>query len=113
MIIISFHSENITRYKKILQIANNIIEEIRFKTKDGNLKLLNLRGDLYTGTVEFDSEKELPYQINKTKKGFPSELLTDTQRIPVTEDYTDIHTYLAYVENNKFADVETDVFINL
>ena len=35
------------------------------------------------------------------QKGFEKTLLTDTQRIPVTEDYTGIYTYLAEVEDVK------------
>lgn len=111
------HSENITRYKKIQQIADNIIEEIRFKNGYNLNKIINLSDKPFDGTVEFKSEKELPYQVIKKEKGFPAALLSDTQRIPITEDYTDIYTYLTYVQNLssetdlKPDEKETDVFI--
>ena len=93
------HSENITRYKKIQQIADNIIEEIRFKNGYKSDKILNLSDKPFSGTVEFKTDKKLPCQCVKTEKGFPPELLTDTQRIPVTEDYTDIYTYIVKADN--------------
>ncbi|MBR1681662.1 hypothetical protein IJ707_07725, partial [bacterium] len=54
-----------------------------------------------------------------SRKGFNNEILQDTQRIPVTEDYTDIYTYLAEVENIRPVelavidpiDTETDIVI--
>lgn len=112
------HSENIIRYKKIIQIADNIIEELKFKNNYDNSKFLNLSNNDYNGTVEFKTTEKLPYQIIKTEKGFCSKLLTDTQRIPITEDYTEIYTYCAKVKNMpsglselKVDNTETDVFI--
>ena len=112
------HSENIIRYKKILQIANNIIEEIRFENNSNNDKIINLSNEKYTGVVEFKSEKEYPYQVLKVENGFESKLLCDTQRIPITEDYTKIYTYLIPVKDvtegvseiNLYKN-ETDVFV--
>lgn len=111
------HSENVARYKKILQIANNIVDEINFTQKSKDLKIINLSDKQYRGTVEFSSAKDYPYQILNIKRGFDKNLLTDTQRIPVTEDYTDIKTYCAYVNAEegtsdlKEAVEETDVFV--
>ena len=34
-----------------------------------------------------------------SKKGFEKRLLTDINRIPITEDYNDIHTYTARVKD--------------
>ncbi|MCM1264758.1 MAG: hypothetical protein NC200_01045, partial [Candidatus Gastranaerophilales bacterium] len=92
-------TEVITRYKKIIQIADNIIEEIRFKNKFNNTKVLNLSGKPFNGTVEFKSTEKLPYQIVKTEQGFCPKLLCDTQRIPITEDYTEIYTYCTSVKD--------------
>lgn len=73
------HRENITRYEKILQIANAIVEELRLTYK--------------FKTPEILSNKELDgYEIINTNNGFENSLLYDTQRIPITEDYTKIYT---------------------
>lgn len=73
------HRENITRYEKILQIANAIIEELRLTYR--------------FKTPEILSNKELDgYEIINTNNGFENSLLYDTQRIPITEDYTKIYT---------------------
>ena len=93
------HAENITRYKKILQICQTIIDEVRFKLGSGVLGI-NMGDKPYSGIVEFESTDELlDLQMVSSRKGFDNEILQDTQRIPVTEDYTDIYTYLAEVEN--------------
>ena len=95
------HSENITRYKKILQICQTIIDEVRFKLGSGGLGI-NVGEKPYSGIIEFESTDELiDLQMISSKKGFDNDILQDTQRIPVTEDYTDIYTYLAEVENLK------------
>lgn len=73
------HRENVTRYEKILQIANAIIEELRLTYR--------------FKTPEILSNKELDgYEIINTNNGFDNSLLYDTQRIPITEDYTKIYT---------------------
>ena len=40
------------------------------------------------------------------RKGFDKYLLTDTQRIPITEDYTNIYTYLAEIKNLETNEIE-------
>lgn len=93
------HAENIMRYKKILQICQTIIDEFRFKNE---LKAINLGDKPFTGYLEFESCKELDYcQKISSRKGFDNNILQDTQKIPVTEDYRDIYTYLAEVKNLK------------
>lgn len=95
------HSENITRYKKILQICQTIIDEVRFKLGSGGLGI-NVGNKEFSGLVEFESTDELiDLQMISSRKGFDNNILQDTQKIPVTEDYTDIYTYLAEVENLK------------
>ena len=101
------HSENLTRYKKIKQVANTIINELKFKNHFEEKKILNLSGREFTGVVEFQSAKKIEgYDRIDFEKGFDEYLLADTQRIPVTEDYTNIYTYLASVENLKPDEVE-------
>ncbi len=73
------HRENITRYEKIIQIVNTIIEELRFKY---NFK-----------TPIMESKDLLPeYKVISKHFGVKNSLLYDTQKIPVTEDFTDIYT---------------------
>ena len=73
------HRENITRYEKIIQIANTIIEELRLKY---NFK-----------TQIMESKNLLPeYKIIGKHFGVENSLLYDTQKIPVTEDFSDIYT---------------------
>lgn len=73
------HQENITRYKKILQIANTIIEELRLKYK--------------FKTPLFKSNKVLKgYHIIDEDFCVENELYYDTQKIPVTEDFKTIYT---------------------
>lgn len=85
------HEENIIRYKKVLQIANTIIEELRL-TRSG---LVNFSD--FKGVIEYDST-EVESQVVAQRRGFETKLLHDTQRIPVTEDYTTIYTNLCEIE---------------
>ena len=110
------HSENITRYKKILQIADTIVDELTFEGKED--KIINLSDKEYSGILEFCSTNSHPYQVVSQKRGFDKKLLTDTQRIPVTEDYTDIYKYALHISGIKTGENklppendETDVFV--
>ena len=110
------HSENITRYKKILQIADTIVDELTFEGKED--KIINLSDKEYSGILEFCSTNSHPYQVISQKRGFDKKLLTDTQRIPVTEDYTDIYKYALHISGIKTGENklppendETDVFV--
>lgn len=80
------HRENITRYEKILQIANTIVEELRLQHKFSTPTRLN------TSTLE-------GYDVIDTAKGFDNSILYDTQRIPITEDFTTVYTLRKSVEN--------------
>ncbi len=73
------HRENITRYEKIIEITNTIIEELRLKY---NFK-----------TPIMQSKDLLPeYKIISKHFGVENSILYDTQKIPITEDFTDIYT---------------------
>lgn len=94
------HSENIIRYKKILQIARTIIDEIKLETRFEEKMVINLSNRFFSGIVEFESQKlQDGYDRFAYREGFEWELLTDTQKIPVTEDYKRIYTYLAEIRN--------------
>lgn len=87
------HEENIVRYKKILQIANTIIEEIR-STQEKNLTISFKYLDKYKLLEVERTEPEPNSQIISKRNGFPAEILYNTHKIPVTEDYTTIYTLL-------------------
>ena len=96
------HSENIIRYKKILQIAETIIDELKLENNFENKTLLNLSNSPYSGTVEFESTMlEDSFDRVSASKGFEKTLLTDVNRIPITEDYKLIKKCVAEVENFK------------
>lgn len=80
------HAENIIRYEKILQIANTIIEELRFEFEEAD-NLIKNSGYEFKSTVSFEG-----FDVIGKSGGFDSKILYDTQKIPVTEDYTDIYT---------------------
>lgn len=88
------HRENITRYEKILQIANTIIEELRLEYNFETPLMLSakpLRG----------------YDIVNTKQSFENSLLYNTQKIPVTEDYTTIYTLRK--KSEKLTDIKIEL----
>lgn len=98
------HNENIIRYKKVLQISNTIIEELRQEHSG----IVNF-GD-YKGVIEYDSLIPESQVINE-RKGFETHLLHDTLRIPVTEDYTTIYTNLKELEpsNDIISILDTEI----
>ena len=101
------HKENKIRYKKILQIADGIIDEIKFKNNFKQKRILNLSGKSFSGMIEFESADEIDgYEKIGQKRGFDKYLLADTQRIPITEDYNNIYTYLTPVANVECDELE-------
>lgn len=99
------HQENITRYHKILEIADTIINEIGI-TQPENMAITFKYLDKYKLlTVEKDKVDENSQVLSK-RRGFPKSLLYDINKIPVTEDYTTIYTLLK--EFNGTGD-ETDL----
>lgn len=93
------HREDIIRYKKIQQIANTIIDEIKFNNNISSNEVINLSNTHYKGVIEFKTNEKLEeYQLLNTQMGFEKKLMTDTLRVPVTEDYGEIYTYLGIVD---------------
>ena len=88
------HKENEIRYKKVIQIAETIVEELRQK-HSGLVNFSNFKG-----VIEYDTT-EPQSQVVKERMGFETHLLHDTQRIPVTEDYTTIYTNLKEIEPSE------------
>ena len=99
------HAENLTRYNKILQIANTIIEESKFAQEENLVASFKFQ-DRYK-ILEVERTTPLPEgQIIDTYQGFPSNILNDTMKIPVTEDYTTIYKMLReFHSDNKPSDL--------
>lgn len=97
----SVHRENGVRYGKVLQIAKSIIKEITIGTFEKSL-VINLSKQNFSGIIKFESNIEhsdKEFQLVSVAQGFEDEILYDTQKIPVTEDYKKLYTYLAEVED--------------
>lgn len=95
------HKENEIRYEKILQIANAVIKEIIQETGEKSL-VVNLSNISFSGVINFESSSRFPkqeFEVISTVKGFENSILYDYQKIPVTEDFKNIYTYLAELEN--------------
>lgn len=94
------HRENILRYEKILQIAHTIIEELKLETGEPTL-IVNVSNEEFSGIVRFETTELLPEkdcQLIETKKEVPKDILYSTKRIPITEDFTNVYTYLTEIE---------------
>ncbi len=101
------HSQCEIRYKQILQIANTIINEIKQEQEKNTAISFNYENKYKI--LEYESDKiDANTQIIYKRKGFPDNLLYDTSKIPVTEDYTYIYTQLK--EFNATND-KTDLFV--
>ncbi len=101
------HRENEIRYKKILQIANGIIDELKFENHFEEKKVINLSYKCFSGVIEFEtSTVQEGYEKLSTRKGFESELLANTLRVPITEDYKTLYTYMAEVDEIEPNEVE-------
>lgn len=103
------HFENMIRYKKILQIANTIIDEIRTPQPD-NLSMSFKFPDKYKLLEIERAYIEDGTQVISQRRGFPPKLLYDTSKIPVTEDYTTIYTLLK--EFNPDSKTTKDVYVD-
>ncbi len=95
------HRENLTRYEKVVEIAQTILKELKFlypKDFEGFWVKYN---EQYRSVMEFEGT-EIPAGCQKisSRKGFVDEILYDTQKIPITEDYTEIYTYLKEVSTS-------------
>ncbi|MBR1754490.1 hypothetical protein IJ732_06595 [bacterium] len=93
------HSENITRYKKVLQIAETIIKEITLKFDKNEISDENFCGVLY---VNSDKKGE----VVSVKKSVDDKLFYDTLKIPVTEDFRPIYTNVVAVGLPKETDLK-------
>lgn len=97
------HKENEIRYEKVLQVAGTIINELKREIGESS-SVINLASEDFSGVVKFYSIKKIPEnsaQLIGVSSGFESNMLHSTRRIPITEDYTKIYTYLTEIEEKK------------
>lgn len=93
------HQENIIRYKKVVQIAETILKELKFLYPDKFEKTwLKLNESCRSTILREGINPPRNSQRISSKKGFVDEILYDTQRIPITEDYTTIYRYLEEIK---------------
>ena len=102
------HQENIIRYKKILQIADTIVEELRQENPQGEVISFENKNKYKLLEVERSFIEENS-QIISERMGFDTELLYNTLKIPVTEDYKPIYKLLKEINSSH---TETDLNIN-
>lgn len=91
------HSENITRYKKVLQIADTIIREIQFEN-----------GTEFVDFSEFETKDKKDYEVVSQKIGVEDDILYDTKKIPITEDFKPIYTCIKDSTEEKIGSLNAD-----
>ena len=89
------HQENMIRYKKVIQIADTVLKELHFLYKEKFYEKFKSHYKKYSKIAEFEYII-VPENCQITGKhaGFDDKILYDTQKIPVTEDYTTVYKYL-------------------
>ncbi len=96
--------EILTRYEKVEEVAEGINKRcIRDITNNKGLTAINLSNSCFSGVVEIVTSKKLPDSLKpvlvEKKKSFTDEILYNINKIPVTEDYTDIYKYAVCLKN--------------
>ena len=96
------HRENMLRYEKISELAMTVLKELKFLNPQEFERFWVEHNKKYRSVMEFEGVK-VPSGGQKisTREGFVDEILYDTQKIPVTEDYTEIHTYLQEISQSE------------
>lgn len=93
------HQENIIRYKKVMQVAETILKELKFLYPEKFEQMwLKLNKNCRSTILKEGINPPPNSQIISSKMGFVDEILYDTQRIPITEDYTTIYRYLEEIQ---------------
>lgn len=93
------HQENVIRYKKVIQVAETILKELKFLFPEKFDQLwINLVQNCRSTMLREGINPPSNSQIISSKKGFVDEILYDTQLIPITEDYTTIYKYLEEIK---------------
>ncbi len=96
------HTENLIRYKKINQIAETVLKELKHVNSEKFSEYTEKINKKYRCVTESENVN-VPEngQIISQREGFTDNLLYDTQKIPVTEDYTTIFKFLKEIKPNE------------
>lgn len=87
------HSENIMRYKKVIQIAKTIIKEISYKFDENEISDKDFKGILYFNSFDKNlKDKDIQF-IEKQPNCVKEDIWYDTQNIPITEDFKVFNTF--------------------
>ena len=93
------HQENLIRYQKVNQVADTILRELKFQYPKKYASKMKNHNKKYRAVMEFENTKTTENsQIISAREGFEDSLLYNTQRIPITEDYTTIYKYLQEIK---------------
>lgn len=101
------HKENLTRFLKVDEASNAVINSIKrdlYSCSD-SLSVLNLSNFVFDGAIKIVTDKKLPEKYNAQKIGtrmaFPLLKMYAINQVPVTEDYTKFSEYLVDIKSVK------------
>ena len=100
------HKENLIRFLKLEEVLHSILKNIeRDLYTDNKLAVINLSNYDFCGALKIVTDKKLPAfynaQLINTVKSFPDSKVYPVNKIPVTEDYTNLYEYLIDIKNIK------------
>lgn len=103
------HTEMEMRFSKINQLLTTIKEKKLTKFDEGKtLVIFNSSGFDFSGTIELKTTQKLSekdgFELIDTQIAFPQKIIQNIQQIPVSEDLTNIYTYLAQIKSAKALD---------
>ncbi|OGI16689.1 MAG: hypothetical protein A2287_03940 [Candidatus Melainabacteria bacterium RIFOXYA12_FULL_32_12] len=101
------HDEMMSRFTQVDQVSDGLIgrcfHELAHRVKKGNIIIYNSSDHAFNGVIKVKTTEKLPENLMSQylgeTKGFPKEVLFDTQRIPVKEDIKDHNEHLIWVED--------------
>lgn len=101
------HRENITRFLKVNEASNALVNSIKrdLYTQNNIYSALNLSNFDFSGALKIVTDKKLPKEYNAQKIGtrmaFPLLKMYAINQVPVTEDYTKFNEYLVDLKGLK------------
>ena len=101
------HRENITRFLKVNEASNALVNSIKrdLYTQNNIYSALNLSNFDFSGALKIVTDKKLPKEYNAQKIGtrmaFPLLKMYAINQVPVTEDYTKFKEYLVDLKGLK------------
>ncbi|MFH0702761.1 MAG: glycoside hydrolase family 38 C-terminal domain-containing protein [bacterium] len=101
------HNEMEDRFNRLDQILEGLISRSLYaldqRVEKGSIIIYNSSDYSFNGVLKVKTSENLPKnlmsQYISSNKEFPSEILFDTQRVPLQEDIKDHHDYLIWVED--------------